>query len=218
MGQGATGSACDAGLTPAAREAKASLNENPSMLEARLRLADALVAEECYQDAVHVLEEGTSLHPQNATLEARLRSARSMISEQNYIESVTRAEESARLERNLLRCRKLADIDACDEALTVHRNDWTLLVSKADALVHEGRSAEALGVYRRAAELHSGDESLQGKVRALEAQHIAQPEPVVAANSQPLRAEPAAAQPIAAQRTVRPKPVYSNQAPASRSN
>ena len=178
----------DAALSPVAKEAKASLARDPAALETRFKLADALSAQECYQDAVRVLEAGESLHPQNATLEARLRSARSMISEQNYIESVTRAEEGARLQRNQLRCRRLADIAACDEALAVRRNDPELLAAKAAALAKKGGPA-------------------QSAVAAV-------PEPVQVPATQAARPKVVAAAATPRPRPV----VYSNEAPVSRSN
>jgi Flp pilus assembly protein TadD len=174
---------CHGASSAAVNAAQATLERDPAVLNARLKLADALIEAECYSDAVRVLEAGEALHPDNPTLEARVRSARSMISEQNYIESVTRAEESARLQRNLLRCRKLGDVDACDEALSVRKNDAELLAARAAALAQQGRSAE----------------------------------PVAAVPSQ---AAPPATQPtvLAAAAPRAKSVVYSNDAPASRSN
>jgi len=115
----------------------------PAALEARFRLASALLDQQCYEEAVQVLEAGEATNPQNAALEARLRAARSMISEQRYIEGVTQAEEGAKLQRNLFRCKKLADLAACDEALKSRRNDPELLTARADALARQGKTAEA---------------------------------------------------------------------------
>lgn len=134
-------STCRAASAPEVVDARQTLERDPSALNPRLRLADTLIEVECYADAVQTLEAGEAMHPGNSTLEARLRSARSMISEQNYIASVTRAEEGARLERNLLRCRKLADVAACDEALTVRRNDADLLAARAAAVAQKGEPA-----------------------------------------------------------------------------
>ena len=177
--------ACHGASAPAVGAAQSELERDPSVLASRFKLADALTQRECYAEAVRVLEAGEALHPDNPTLEARVRSARSMISEQNYIESVTRAEEGARLQRNLLRCRKLGDVEACDEALSLRRNDPELLAARAAALVQQGQSAL----------------------------------PVAPA---PAQAAPAPARPgVLAAVTPAPKPrsiVYSNDAPASRSN
>ena len=172
---------CHASTSRAVKEARAALDKDETALEKRFRLADALTEQECYDEAVHILEDGEELHPQNAALEAKLRNARSMISEQRYIEGVTRAEEGARLQRNLLRCRKLGDIEACDEALTSRHNDWELLVAKGDALMQQNRLGEALPAYKRAAELNPANAALRTRIAGLEAQRLARATPPVTA-------------------------------------
>jgi tetratricopeptide (TPR) repeat protein len=199
----------------AVQEASLALEQNPSLLETRFELADALTHQECYDAAVEVLEAGEALHPENAALEARLRNARSMMSEQRYIEGVTRAEESARLQRNVLRCKRLGDIAACDEALSSRRSDWELLIAKGDALMQQSRGAEALPVYRRAMELNPGNTAVQSKIAGLEASKHAR------ASSAPgvgQRAEPPAAAPVIAAAAKPKSPAYSNEAPAGRTN
>ena len=215
LAQAPNATSCQSSPSRAVQEARTTLGQDPSALDTRIRLADALTDQSCYDEAVRVLEAGEEQHPQNAVLEARLRSARSMISEQRYIERVTRAEEVARLQRNQLRCKKLADLAACDEALIARRGDWELLAAKGDALVQRNRPMEALPAYRRAAELHPGNAALQIKMRTLEAQraaHTAPPPPAV-----PQAESPAVALRVAAA-SVPKRRVYSNQAPAGQTH
>jgi tetratricopeptide (TPR) repeat protein len=218
MAQAPSSSSCQ-NMAPssAVKDARAQLERDPSVLDVRFKLADALTLQQCYEEAVQVLEAGEVLHPENAALEVKLRNARSMMGEQRYIESMTRAEEGARLQRNILRCKKLGDIAACDEALSARRNDWELLIAKGDSLVQKNRGAEALPVYMRAAELGAGNAALQAKIASLEALRQAN----VATMSKPdpiSRVEPSPAKPVLAA-AAKPKAiVYSNEAPAGRSN
>ena len=47
------------------------------------------------------------------------------------------------MSRNLLRCTKLGDLNACDEALKLKPNDVEILLGKGDALLKASRPAEA---------------------------------------------------------------------------
>ncbi|HEV7717261.1 MAG TPA: hypothetical protein VGO53_16805 [Steroidobacteraceae bacterium] len=154
--------------SPALDAARVALDRNEAALEPRLKFADALLATGCYGDAVHVLEEGEMIHPRNGGIQSRLRDARSMLSEQRYFDGLGRAEEAAKDQRNALRCRKLGDIAACDEALRLKPDDSGMLSAKADALMQSNRPADALPVYRRAAELNSSDTGLNGKIASAE--------------------------------------------------
>jgi hypothetical protein len=119
---------------------------------------------------VHVLEDGEALHPRNNAIQSRLRDARSMLSEQRYFDGLGRAEEAAKIQRNLLRCRKLGDIAACDEALRTKPNDSEILIAKADALVQSNHPSDALPVYRHAADVAPADASIKEKIVNAEAQ------------------------------------------------
>jgi tetratricopeptide (TPR) repeat protein len=154
-------------------EARAGLERDPSVLEARLKLADILLALSCYEEAVHTLEQGAALEPHNAALESRLRNARSMLSEQGYFDGLGRAEEAAKVQRNLLRCTKLGDVSACNEALSSQPDNASLLAAKADALLQANRATEALPIYRRAAELQPTNDAIKAKLAAAEAQRRA---------------------------------------------
>lgn len=96
-----------------------------------------------------------------------------MMREQTYFEGLNRAEEAAKLSHSLLRCNRLADIEACDQALARKPDDPQIIIAKADALVQARRPAEALGAYRHARQLAPGDATLEQKIAAAEAQRLA---------------------------------------------
>ena len=163
---------CKSSAEPVLAASKA-LEAKPGDLDARLKLADALLAEDCVDDAVHVLEEGEPLHGRNQQLQSRLREARSMMREQTYFEGLNRAEDAAKLSHNLLRCSKLADIEACDQALARQPGDPQIQLAKAEALLQAKRPADALVAYRRARELAPGDATIEQKIAAAETQRRA---------------------------------------------
>jgi hypothetical protein len=124
-------------------DAAAALDRDPEELASRLNLADALVDQGCYQEAVTVLEAGQKSHPHSSELSGKLRDVRSMVTEQTYIQGLTQAAESAKLQRNELRCTRLADISACDEALKSKPGDAQLLAARSAATA-AARSDEKL--------------------------------------------------------------------------
>jgi tetratricopeptide (TPR) repeat protein len=113
------------------------------------------------------------LHPRNTELQAKLRHARSLISEQQYFEGLDQAERSAKISRNTLRCNKLGDLTACEAALALRPNDPEITAAMADALLQAKRVGEALGTYRRAAELGANRTAIDGKLAAATAQRQA---------------------------------------------
>jgi tetratricopeptide (TPR) repeat protein len=143
------GALCQNAAAPVAA-AKADLARSPESLAARFKLADALVEANCYDAAVHTLEDGEALHPRSAELAAKLRTTRSLVNEQAYFAGKEEAEMAAKVSRNLLRCSKLGDLNACDEALKLKPHDVEILLGKGDALLKASRPAEAEQVYRRA--------------------------------------------------------------------
>jgi hypothetical protein len=129
---------CQAGKqTDTVTSATAALARDPGDLPPRMRLADALVDQGCYQEAVTVLEAGQQAHPRNNELAAKLRDVRSLVTEQTYIEGLTQAAEGAKFQRNQLRCMRLADVTACDDALQSKPDDPQLLAAKHDALAKQ---------------------------------------------------------------------------------
>ncbi len=146
-----------------------ALKENPRDLDARLLFADALMTNQCFEDAVKVLEAGEAFHERNAKLQSELREARSILREQGYFEDLGRAEESAKLSRHLIRCTRFADIDACDQALTLKPDDPQVVIAKADALVQANRPADALKIYARARELAPENADVEQKIATTQA-------------------------------------------------
>ncbi len=149
-------------------EFQGALNKDPDAVDTRIRLANALSDRGCYADAVRLLEAGVERDPDSRLLKERLRSARSTQSEQGYFEGLGHAEEAAKVQRNLLRCRNLADLSACEQALAVTPNDHDLLIAKGDALMHANRPADAVTSYDKAAAIQPADELLKGKTAAAE--------------------------------------------------
>src|SRR3981081_2942129 len=140
--------ACQSGKqSEAVTDAEAALERDPNELGPRMRLADALVDQGCYQEAVDVLEAAQPARPRNSELSGKLRNVRSLVTEQTYIEGLTQAAEGAKLQRNQLRCTRLADVTACDDALKSKPDDEQLLIAKGDALMQGNRPAEAAGGY-----------------------------------------------------------------------
>jgi cytochrome c-type biogenesis protein CcmH/NrfG len=211
---------CQSGRqSEAVTDATAALERNPDELGPRMRLADALVDQGCYQEAVSVLEAGQESHPRNKELAGKLRDVRSLVTEQTYIEGLAQAAEGAKLQRNQLRCTRLADVTACNDALKSKPDDALLLVAKGDALIQDNRPADAVAAYRHASQLTPGDEAVTTKLAAAEAlQASAQPVPasatqVVAADIAP-RAKPRRA-PAVGKTTVAASPPNSPPDPAT---
>lgn len=161
---------CKTKLSSIAREAHEALQADPRDLSMRMKLADAQIADNCYEAAVHTLQEGEAFHGRNPQLQARQREAQSMLRERSYFEGLDRAEQAAKISRSLLRCNKLADMGACDEALKLQPDDARIVIAKADALVQAKRPTEALDVYRHAQQLAPGNSTLDAKLSAAETQ------------------------------------------------
>jgi predicted Zn-dependent protease len=227
---------CESGKhTDAVIAATAAVEREPDEPGPRMRLADALVDQGCYQEAAEVLEAAQESHPRDIELSAKLRAVRSLVTEQTYIEGLTQAAESAKLARNQLRCTRLADITACEDALKSKPDEETLWLAKGDALLQANRVADAATAYRRASQLKPGDEAVKTKLAAAESlQAKLQPTPAsepppVASNTAPrpkaAKRPPAAntttvAAPIATVAALAPaeSKVYSNDAPPGRTN
>src|SRR3984893_6420900 len=128
---------CQSGRqSEAVTDANAALERNRDELGPRMRLADALVDQGCYQEAVTVLEAGQQQYPRNSELSGKPRDVGRLVTEQAYIEGLTQAAEGAKLQRNQLRCTRLADVTACDDALKSKTDDEQLLLAKGAALTH----------------------------------------------------------------------------------
>lgn len=236
---------CESGKhSEAVVDATAAVSHGPDEPGPRMRLADALVDQGCYQEAAEVLEAAQESHPRDIELSAKLRAVRSLVTEQTYIEGLTQAAEGAKLARNQLRCTRLADITACEDALKSKPDEVPLWLAKGDALLQANRVADAEAAYRRASQLKPGDEAVKSKLAAAEGLQAklqptpsSEPPPVVAANtgSKPKapRRSPAAAATAVAAAGQHPaaapiasvaalaapeNKIYSNDAPPGRTN
>lgn len=168
--------------------AKAATEHDPDQIGPQMRLADALVDQGCYQEAVEILEAAQKTFPRSTELTGKLRDVRSLVTEQTYIEGLTQAAESAKAARSQLRCTELGDIAACDDALRAKPDDVALLTAKGDALMQANRPAEAAVDYKRSAQLKPGDDAVKTKLVNAEALLTRS---VPAAAVQPTAASPA---------------------------
>lgn len=146
---------CDATTLaqPSIERARAELKQQPRATSVRLALAERLIEASCYDDAVHLLEEGVELSPNDRAIQTQLRMARSFVGEREYLQThpATKGDTSeAELRRLLLRCNQIGDAQACDEALAARPNDIALLTAKGDALLKEKRARDALLAFTRA--------------------------------------------------------------------
>jgi tetratricopeptide (TPR) repeat protein len=168
------GSGTCAGTPPAeVAAAREALEARPASLEARFKLADALIEANCYNEAVHALEDRQKLHPANASLETKLRNTRSLVSEQTYFAGREQAEQAARVSRNLLRCSRLGDLNACDDALKLKPDDLDILLAKGDAQLAAGKPADAEQTFRRAKDVAPANAKAAAQLAASHAQRLA---------------------------------------------
>jgi tetratricopeptide (TPR) repeat protein len=162
--------ACPGSTSAQVVEARAKAKAAPKSLEALFGLADALVAANCLDEAVHRLDDGRMQHPRSPELQAKLRNTRSLVSEQVYFEGKDQAEQAARLSRNVLRCTRLGDLAACDEALKEKPDDVEVLLAKGDALMKASRFADAESTYRRVKQQAPGSTRAAAQLSAAVAQ------------------------------------------------
>jgi tetratricopeptide (TPR) repeat protein len=152
---------------------KSALQRSPNQLGKRLELGNLLEKAACYDEAVHLLEEGKKYNPFSPTLLFSLRRARNRAEEEPYLEGVHQAEANARLNRNMERCTTEHELAACDEVLSQQPNNTKILVAKGDALVKAHRPADASKAYTRASELAPNNTALTGKLQTLQSQRQA---------------------------------------------
>ncbi|MBV8853365.1 MAG: hypothetical protein JOY91_08185 [Sinobacteraceae bacterium] len=157
---------CQAGAKSIA-DARTSQAQNPEALGPRLKLADALTDQACYEEAALVLEAAQLVYPHNSEIGGKLRAVRSLVTEQSYIQDMTQAQEKAQLQRDRLRCTRLADLGACQAALKISPNDAQLLAAQGDALLQAGRRTEAVASYQLAQQHGAEDPALRSKLALL---------------------------------------------------
>jgi tetratricopeptide (TPR) repeat protein len=149
--------------------ARESLQRTPETLKIRLGLADLLIEATCYEEAVHVLEDGTAIHPRSEELQARLRTARSLIRERQFFDGLDQAELDAKLSRHVLRCSRFGDVEACDQALAIKPDNVAVVSARGDALLKSQRPLEAVDAYRRATALDPSNADVAAKLTSAQA-------------------------------------------------
>ena len=162
--QGKEGACAASAQQPAIASARESLQRTPDALKVRLGFVDLLIGSGCYDEAVHVLEDGARIHVGNEEVATRLRTARSFINERQFFDGLDKAELEAKLSRQILRCTRFADVEACDQALAIKPDNVVVVIARGDALLQSQRPIEALDAYRRATTLEPSNAELAKKV------------------------------------------------------
>jgi tetratricopeptide (TPR) repeat protein len=155
---------------PEIASVRAAMERAPDALAPRMVLSDLLVDSACYDEAIHVLEEGAAKYPKDAELAKRLRNAKSFVSERQFFDGLNKAEDDAKLSRNVLRCTRFGDLAACDEALTMKPDDATIVAAKGDALVKVNRLNEAMAAFTQAKTLAPGNAEIAAKLDGIDTQ------------------------------------------------
>ena len=145
---------------------KTALQRSPTLIGQRIELANLLEKAGCYDEAVHLLEEGQKYNPFSPALLFSLRRARNM-AKRNTSRGRQTSRSQRATERKMERCTRERDVAACDEVLSQQPNNTKILIAKGDALVEAHRPAEASKAYLRANELAPNDTALIGKLQAL---------------------------------------------------
>jgi predicted Zn-dependent protease len=173
--QGGSGPACTyaARQQPEITAARSALQRTPTAVATRLNFANLLYKTECYDDAIHVLEEGEKYNPHNPFLQYYLGRARNTQKGEQYLEGLDKQDAAARLSKNKQRCTRLGDLAACDVVLKEQPENTEVVLAKADTLVKENRTVEALAAYTRAAQLAPNNTSIAAKLQALRSQRQA---------------------------------------------
>jgi tetratricopeptide (TPR) repeat protein len=161
---------------------KTELQRAPTRLGKRMELANLLEKAGCYDEAVHLLEEGQKYNPFNPTLLFSLRRARNMVKEEHYLEGIDQAEASARLNRNvqalqsqrqalLKRCTDRdgdAALQACKSVLVKGApNEFETTVRIALLQQSTNQASQALDSYIAANSLRHGDKGVALAILAL---------------------------------------------------
>jgi len=226
---------CEAAASkePALEAARAEVKQKPRASNLRAGLADRLIAIGCYDEAVIVLEEGLKFEPGDRGLQTRLRTARSFIGEREFLKqqpAPAAVVSEAVLVRLQVRCKTVADLQACEQALANKPNDAALWAAKGDALLKEKRAQEALAAFNRARQVSAtfpqDAPDLTARFNAAQAMLATQKPPSIAPSKAPVRTAvvtPATQPPpnAAVRVASAPAPVtkrYSNIEPPSRSN
>jgi tetratricopeptide (TPR) repeat protein len=115
---------------------KAALQQSPTRLGKRMELANLLEKRGCFDEAVHLLEEGQKYNPFSPTLLFSLRRARNMAREEHYLEGIDQAEAGARLNRQVqaLQSQRQA-LKGAPKALAERPTQVAAVSAEAEAMV-----------------------------------------------------------------------------------
>jgi hypothetical protein len=114
---------------------KTVLQRSPTRLGKRMELANLLEKAGCYDEAVHLLEEGQKYTPFNPALLFSLRLARNLVREEHYREGMEQAEAGARLNRKLQALRS--------QRQSTQRQD---AIARTESTVHKERPTQVAAI------------------------------------------------------------------------
>jgi tetratricopeptide (TPR) repeat protein len=161
---------------------KTALQRSPTELGKRLQLAHLLEKASCYDEAVHVLEEGQKYNPFSPILLFSLRRARNMVKEEHFRDDIDQAQSGARLNRRqqalqserqalMKRCTDGdgdAALQACKSVLVKGApNEFETTVRIALLQQSANQASQALDSYIAANSLRHGDKGVALAILAL---------------------------------------------------
>jgi hypothetical protein len=146
------GEQCRQPQPPAIEAGRQIVARAPEALDTRLNLAELLVDASCYEEALAVLTAGVPFHAQNDVLQQRLRLVRSLLAEnrQEVTFDETQLQSDALRARARIRCTRLADLAACDQAANGTASDADMFVIAGDSLLRASRPVAAATLFARA--------------------------------------------------------------------
>ncbi len=141
-----------------------ALRKDPSNMDIRMALGEALMKLRRYQPAVDVFKIGLEMEPGNRAYKEQLALAESFLKEQAWIEKQQKqraqkasggqnGKDSVAASRFILRCTKLKGataLAACSEGLAQFPGHAVLYCGKGDALMDLDRIGQAISAYRDA--------------------------------------------------------------------
>jgi tetratricopeptide (TPR) repeat protein len=150
---------------------RAALKKTPTMLGKRMELANLLQKAGCYDDAVHLLEDGQKYNPLSPILQISLRRARNMAGEEHYLEGVKLQALQSQRRALLQRCTDgdgNAALQACQSVLVKGApNEFDITVRIAMLQQTTNQASQALDSYIAADSLRHGDKGVALAIMAL---------------------------------------------------
>ena len=174
VAQAGSGPACTgaARQQPDIAKAQASLQRSPSAVGMRLNLASLLYKTECYDEAVHVLEEGEKYNPHNPFLQYYLNRAHNMQKGLEGLDKYAKLQSlQSQRQASLKRCTEGdgdAALQACMASLVKGApNEFDITLRIAMLQQSGNQPLQALDSYIAANLLHPGNKEIALAILAL---------------------------------------------------